>query len=264
MIRPGENVGRFMNVRFVPVLLATLSLTACGPKTVKSMFFPERYSTTTTVEFHDGGRSMTQTLRYQCKIIDETDSLAANTLVDVQGERHWLKRTDGSILVLGHLNPCPWTTAPAGNAHEDLFPQQQRFDDDSYLFDSADKPSRVDVLSTQALFATERAPWASGARVDAAKGAADATLHHAFPGLAALDPHSLTGRYVGGSAKVFRLTHGTHCDPTPSGVVVLSSNNRCNFVMPCRGRRERTSRSRAERRRAGFPSGQTAPSPGSR
>src|SRR5688572_28769448 len=64
-------------VRIAP-FVAFLLLAACGPKSIVSTIFPERQTLSSTVVFDDAAGRTPQTIRYSCKIIDQTDSIAAN------------------------------------------------------------------------------------------------------------------------------------------------------------------------------------------
>src|SRR4051812_41742177 len=100
-----------MQLRRLLPLGLLMALAACGPKTVISSLFPLRYAATTVVDFHDRGMASRQTVVSKCKVVDQTDSIALGYLTPITGERHWLRRADGSLWVLGLLSPCRWRTA---------------------------------------------------------------------------------------------------------------------------------------------------------
>lgn len=105
--------------RLLTIILAASSLTACGPRTLRSWLFPETYTVSSTIEFRmPNGSVRTQTQRYRCKIMDTTDAINGSLGVDSVGDRHWLKYPNGSVLIVGALQPCRWTTTPKRGLYE--------------------------------------------------------------------------------------------------------------------------------------------------
>ena len=171
-----------------------LGLGACGPRTIRSMIFPERYLVESTMAYVDGGRVRQQTVVTQCVVRDVSDS--ANNVpfsYEIDGETHWIPREAGGILVLqlsGHY-PCLWQQAPAPGseqrAPERVF-RNHLFG--SWLIDDVKDPRRIEDINTAELFAEhEGYPrlLSFTARVVSGKRPTRA-LEAAFPGV-----HRLSG-----------------------------------------------------------------------
>lgn len=173
-------------------LIAAFGLTACGPRTVVSTFFPERYVVESTMEYFDGGRIRRQTTVTKCVVRDVSDSINnVPTLYTIEGEPHWIKPTGGGILVIevgGHY-PCLWDEEPTPGieAHPPEYMLEKGFFG-SWLVDDINRPQRIEVLNTPELFVRhEGYPQLRSFTVRVVKGARPSrTLETAFPGLARL------------------------------------------------------------------------------
>jgi hypothetical protein len=140
----------------IACLLAATGLTACGPRTIHSMFLPQRYVVESTMEYVEGGRVLSQTQLTRCVVRDVSDSMNNDpTIYDVEGEPHWIKSAGGGILVLevlGHY-PCLWEAAPAVGTEAN--PPEQALKMalyGSWLIDDVNRPQRIEVLNTAELF----------------------------------------------------------------------------------------------------------------
>lgn len=150
--------------RILIVILALPLLAACGPKTITSMLFPTRYGATTVVDFQGDGRDVRQAVVTRCRIIDQSDSVSQVALaIDARGEPHWLRRTDGSLWILGPLEPCRWgVEGPRGHpAYQPIQPVRgdtappgvHRLSSSlTYRIDDPSAPRRADAYRTEALF----------------------------------------------------------------------------------------------------------------
>jgi len=231
---------------------ASLLLAGCGPKSIVSTLFPEKHTVSSTVTFDDAGRRTTQTIRYHCKIIDQTDSIAANIARESEGEAHWLKRSDGRVLVLSPLESCDVGRRKVGDTRA-IDPEGIARDAESFVFDDAVRPVEIRVLSTRALFEGPE-PRIASARIKLVKTApATYTLAAAFPGLATLteplppdaDKRATPGAtFAGVLARVYELTPNSTCetDAKGPGPIQLPVGHACQFLNPCKGAGGRTSR----------------------
>lgn len=231
-------------------LAALLLLSACGPRTVFSLLFPERYSVTSTIEVIKEAGIWRQALTTGCSVVDQSDSIAQNYHVAADGDPHWVKRKDGSILVLGDLSPCMWTEAPALGTRKDLVQLAKRPGrwprrlPPSYLFDSAVAPTKVDLLDTNRLIGSSAARPLKLAELTVTDAPPDYGLANAFPGLrtlkgargrrewgvgAVIEP----GTFIGIAARVTKLVPGTTCGTKSKGPVVLQPGNLCGFIIDC-------------------------------
>lgn len=255
------------------IVLFALALAGCGPKTIVSILNPTRYHATTVVDFSDRGQVTRQTVVSGCKVIDQTDSVAANTATTITGERHWTRRSDGSLWVLGLLEPCRWgvdgppppgfkpvTAAPLILGREDG--DWRLAETLTYRFDNADAPTRLETYSTRALFdggvegLSARGQISSGGEIitdslraafpwltlasarDKAKG--ELTREQKRQGVLAPVPET---RFEGFTAKAVQLRGGAVCpaaDPRAVGPIVLDSDAKCGFVTDCYPGREVT------------------------
>lgn len=256
-----------MRRALIPLLLL-IPLAACGPRTVVSMMFPTTYAATTVVDFIDGDRTLRQTVVTACRVVDQTDSIAANSKTTVTGERHWIRREDGSVWVLGLLDACRWGPdgPPDHAAFKALYPdigyrgrpEALRLGPSlTYRFDDPVRPTRLDTWRTEALFTDGADGLRVAAQVAPGGGSPTETLPAAFPFLAEVEaanraareadrdqpvhrrPARLSpGRFMGMTAVAEQL-RGEGC-VTPDaeagveGPVVLAADARCQLGGDCR------------------------------
>ena len=235
--------------RLLTIILAASSLTACGPRTLRSWLFPETYTVSSTIEFRmPNGSLRTQTQRYRCKIMDTTDAINGSLGVDSVGDRHWLKYPNGSVLIVGALQPCRWTTTPKRGLYEKEpmdAPSNTGYPGslDTVIFDNADHPLRAVVYSTQDLIKS-RTIISGSPLVFTGRQPSAPRLKNTFPGLYDL---VLTGGVRGGSGgeksnllpqhfsgvvvRVFKLDDGSDCGAAPGGaIVVIGQESPCRDV----------------------------------
>ena len=188
-------------------LLAATGLTACGPRTIHSTFFPERYVVESTVELAEGGQIWRQTQVTRCVVRDVSDSINnVPTIYEVDGEPHWIKPAGGGILILevsGHF-PCLWEKAPAPGT--EAHPPEHALKwahFGSWLIDDVDRPQRIEVLKTDELFVRhEGYPQLRSFTVRVVEGGRPTrALEDVFPGVHTLgDGSSATRRSAAGIA----------------------------------------------------------------
>lgn len=255
--------------RALPALVLSLALAACGPKTIVSSLFPTRYAVTTVLDFNDNGRVSRQTVVTACKVVDQTDSIAANTNTDVTGERHWIRRADGSLWLVGLLDACRW--GPKGPRGDHAFrPLSATYDyaqpdrswpvppSYSYRYDDPARPTQVEIYETRRLFGDGAQGLRLTGRLAAAGETPTDTLRAAFPFLASVDAHAKAARakaknqpsgyrdystspgaFVGFAATAVQLSHGACPTPDPGaeGPVPLEPTAECQYADPCRADR---------------------------
>lgn len=123
----------------------------CGPRTIKSMLFPLRYTVESKLTYEYGGQVHTQTLNSRCVVRDVSDSINnVPFTTDRQGDNHWIRLGHGAVLLLPIGPECSWqTSAPMGAALDDSFPQFQR---DTLWFENGHAPTKILTLSTPQLW----------------------------------------------------------------------------------------------------------------
>lgn len=201
-----------------------------------------------TATFDDNGRITTQSNNVRCEYFRMTDDGKAQIGYQpgIEGDRHWAKRPDGSIIVFAELHPC--MEHAALNDREDVKigndPSISR-GNETYVFDSSDAPTKVDVLTGNAFTEPNDSPLVlksvSVARTDAPT--ATHRLAEAFPGLAKIVPDNqhmglgadiYPGSFIGVRAEASQLAANTNCGTSAtSGVVILPSGDYCAFINDC-------------------------------
>ena len=243
------STGWFCLKKLATIMIAATLLGGCGPRTLRSWFFPETYTVSSTIEFRmPDGSLRAQTQRYRCKIIDTTDAINGSLMVEPVGDRHWIKYPNGSILIVGALQPCLWTTPPERGLTAPA--PVSDYDDGGYshetqtaLFDNSISPSKVSLYRTydvvQAGIVIASSPTIFTGRKPSAPG-----LKRAFPGIESL---ILTGGARGGggwhasdlkpqhfsgiTVRVFKLNEGTDCKISDdASVVEIGQDSPCRDV----------------------------------
>lgn len=231
------------------VLSVAAGVAACGPRTLLTWVAPESYSTFVTLDLAPlNGPPERQTQRYRCGILDASDSLIPIIKLEQVGSPFWRRGADGSIMIVGDLRPCRWADLPKRGLKGPLGPPPARgprgnmFFGDTYVFDNATAPTKVDVLVTNQLFdpAYGRIRNAS---FDIKRRKRSDGLESGFPGLAdlraeippvnsvsALEP----GLFSGVAAKAYRLS-GVDCGDEPR---VLTVPNACLVWEDCTSTRK--------------------------
>ena len=201
-----------------------------------------------TAIFEDNGRVTTQSNTVRCEYSAMTEDGRAQIgyQPDIEGDRHWAKRSDGSIIVFAELHPC-MKNAALGD-HEDVAigndPSMSR-SNETYVFDSSDEPTKVDVFTGNAFTQPNDhllvLKSVSVARTDAPE--LTHGLAQAFPGLAKIVPDEqhmrlgtniFPGSFVGVTAQVSQLAANTKCGTSAtSGLVNLASGDHCVFINDC-------------------------------
>ncbi len=228
---------------FISALILLVS--ACGPKTIVSSLFPLKYAVVTEMTFDDDGAVSRQAVVSACSIVDQTDSIAANFNTTVTGERHWLRRADGSLWVFGLMGVCRWHEKPPPGAYQDVGPPPPKGADAAgapqvrlsrsltYRYDDPVSPERVDAYWTHALFAGRVDGLTVSARMAGAEGAPTDTLRATFPYLSAAPGEGrdaeLRGRFFGVSAEAEALTEAKCPAPNPSAAspIILERSEPC-------------------------------------
>lgn len=238
---------------FWALILVATALGGCTPRNVVSALFPTKYAVISTVTFEDGGNRSIQTVIHRCKIVDQTGSISMGSGKTVSGDRHWLRRADGSLLILGRLAPCP-VDGPDPGFTSTYDPERWRVEEDSYLFDNAERPRSVQVFDTHALFDDGDTRILQAAFEVLPDRPATHTWETAFRGRDTLPPSSslekgggaplAPGIFVGVTAEVAQLTEESRCESPDNadGPVLLPHDSACRFLNGCRGAGDATSR----------------------
>jgi len=246
------------------------ALLGCGPVTLWTSLFPLEYNVETTLTFAGRGGPTTQHTVTHCRVVDARDSLAANMEPTSVGERLWFRDADGGLLLLSSLDPCRWAFAeslpplgrplplaarndPTRAADALLVP-----DADTWRFDDATDPSRIDVFATVAMF-HPLATVTTGV-MSITDAPVTTTLDAVFPWLmvaeaaheAAMEEHKRTGEttmsrpasfsFEGVIAEVFALRNGAACptpDTTAEGPILLDAGESCGSLAVCEPGQER-------------------------
>ena len=234
--------------RFLFVLALLPLLAACGPRTLLSMLAPTRYTVESTVVFKVDGRLVPQTLAEGCTSVDQTDSVGGGLATGYNGEHHWLKRADGSILVLGDLHPCRFLENHLSADHERLTVSDPRtmryaYSQPSLLFDNAAAPTRVDVLSTIALMTPAQGLVADGDVRLVGGESTSGSLKQAFPALKSVLKTGTIGSgwgslltepgFSGLTTRVYQMAPGTTCETKGEGLQFLPVTTDCRFINDC-------------------------------
>jgi hypothetical protein len=192
---------------------------------------------------------------YNCRQIRQANSIrcsvAGSGLSGVldhsraDGDRHWLKQDDGSIIIFPDYQSCSTELAPeqqldvlkGGNT-----PESQ--DDVTLVFDSSDNPTKVDVYSPAAFAVPEKGSLLRS--VTLARSDSQPTpdgLAKAFPGMerflarrgeAPSETAAASRVFIGLAATATHLAPNTDCGAkSSSGVVLLPPGNRCIFFNDC-------------------------------
>jgi len=229
------------------VLLVAAGVTACGPRTLRTWVAPESYSTYVTLDLATpGGPLERQTQRYRCKILDASDSLIPTIELAQEGSPFWRRGADGSIMIVGDLRPCRWADRPKRGLKGPLSPPPVRGPDnmffgDTYVFDSATAPTKVDVLVTDKLFDPAYGRIQNASFAIRRQKRSD-SLKRGFPGLTALAAETPpvnvvsaleSGLFSGVAAKAYRLSGGpagVDCGDEPQ---ILTVPNKCLVWEEC-------------------------------
>ncbi len=226
------------------VLSIAAGVTACGPRTLRTWVAPKSYSTYVTLDLVMlDGPPERQTQRYRCSILDTSDSLTPIISLEQDGSPFWRRGADGSIMIVGDLRPCRWADRPKRGLKGPLGPPSKMgsrgnmFFGDTYVFDSATAPTKVDVLVTNQLFEPTYGRI-QNASFNIKRQRRSDDLESGFPGLAdlraetppvnivsALEP----GLFSGVAAKAYRLS-GVDCGDEPR---ILTIPNACLVWEDC-------------------------------
>lgn len=200
------------------------------------------------VDFHDNGQVVRQTLVSRCEVIDQSDSVSYKSVaIHTKGEPHWVRRADGSLWLLGSLDPCRWGLEGPGDYRE-FAPLRPDAGTDgeplvrplnpslTYRIDDPAKPGRVDAYRTKVLFGS----GAEGLKIDAQMAPAGErvtkALAAAFPVPAGMERRkgdrasAWAIRFVGVTAEVFDMGREP-CEGAglaQRGPVLVAGGSRCN------------------------------------
>ncbi|MFN3667977.1 MAG: hypothetical protein ACK4VY_01575 [Brevundimonas sp.] len=168
-------------------LSPALLLSGCGPESVRSALNPVRYAVRSDVEVRIEGQARRGAFVQRCSISDQTDSIVGMVLTDIQGDSPWFTTPDGGILIVGGLSPCGWwEKRPApGTMVDGLRPDLPAVQTTvTWLFDSAERPTRVDVYRAPALMGADGPLAVTAATMTVVSERPGAGLRRAFPGAA--------------------------------------------------------------------------------
>jgi hypothetical protein len=201
-----------------------------------------------TATFDDNGRTTTQSNTVRCEYSSMTGDGRAQIgyQPDIEGDRHWAKRADGSIIVFAELHPCIINAALNDRKDVEIGndPSMNR-SNETYVFDSSDMPTKVDVFTGNAFTQPNDLllvlKSVSVVRTDAPT--ATPRLAEAFPGLAKIIPDNqhmglgadiFPGSFIGVRAEASQLAVNTKCGTSAtSGIVILPSSDGCVFINDC-------------------------------
>lgn len=201
-----------------------------------------------TAIFDDNGRITTQSNTVRCQYFGMTGDGRAQIgyQPDIEGDRHWAKRPDGSIIVFAELHPCMKNAALDDREDVEIGndPSMNR-SNETYVFDSSDAPTKVDVLTGNAFTEPNDRllvlKSVSVVRTDAPP--ATHRLAEAFPGMAKILPDDqqrslgadiFPGSFIGVRAEASQLAASTKCGTSAtSGIVILPSGDDCVFINDC-------------------------------
>lgn len=226
-------------------LAILLSLSACERVSWSGPTIADGVSVA-TIRYN--GRRIVQTNPVSCRVKGLTDGVAPiGDISMIEGDRHWLRRDDGSIIIFPAFPACLKKGGDPGRSADVTAAASRRYpyDDTTYVFDSATTPSSVDLYDGRAFMSA----GAAGELVSVElKGGAQPMRHDlpsAFPGLTRIVPSGPLGteglgadlksdRYVGVRATAIQLAPGTRCGTTARrGVVILAKDDECQFVNHC-------------------------------
>jgi hypothetical protein len=230
------------------VLSVAAGVAACGPRTLRTWIAPESYSTYVTLDLVTlDGPPERQTQRFNCGILDASDSLIPIIKLEQEGSPFWRRGADGSIMIVGDLRPCRWADRPKRGLKGSLGPPPARgpggnlFFGDTYVFDSATAPTKVDVLVTEQLFDPAYGRIQNASFSIKRQKRSD-SLDSGFPGLAdlraetppvnsvsALEP----GLFTGVAAKAYRVSGGPAGVDCGDQVQILTIPNKCLVWEEC-------------------------------
>jgi hypothetical protein len=201
-----------------------------------------------TAIFDYNGKKIIQANTFQCEVVDINDGIVhIGSDPRIEGDRHWLKRSDGSIVVFPEFQTCMNDAKPGDQ--QEVMTREGRFtslSDATYVFDNADNPTKVDILTADAFAGSESNSLLRSVTL----ARADSTLTHglakAFPGLDKIVPDQkrmatngpgsdiFGGIFIGVMAQATVLAPNTKCgtDAT-TGVVILPEGDGCSFINEC-------------------------------
>lgn len=201
-----------------------------------------------TAVFDDNGRITKQSNIVRCQYVDMTSDGRAVIPYqpEIDGDRHWVKRPDGSIIIFAELHPC--MNNAALHDREDVKigsdPAMSR-SNETYVFDSSVAPTKVDVLTGNA-FTEPNARKLVLKSVSIVRTDAPQATHRlalAFPGMAKMVPDPkqdslgadiVPGSFIGLRAEATQLAANTNCGiAATSGIYFLPSNDSCVFINDC-------------------------------
>ena len=196
------------------------------------------------------GRRIAQTNVVRCRYVGMNDGIVKiGKAPIVEGDHHWVKRDDGSIVVFPRFNACLEPSAPLdvrNNVTKEFDWWSGENARVTYVFDRADRPTKVDLYSKAAAIDKDRNPYVESVTLERSEAEVTHALAKAFPGLAGIVPDRkrmalngtgadlISGAFVGVQATSFALAPGSNClADARDDVVILPRGHRCGYINDC-------------------------------
>jgi len=226
-------------------LISACLLVSCG----KLPGSPPMIEATSTAIFKYNGQRLTQANAVRCEMVGMNDGVVhIGSAPRIEGDRHWFKRADGSIIIFPEFDSCIDTAAIPGESREVMHPNGvfEPQSHETFVFNSSESPTLVDILAAN----TFTSPTDQSILQSVILTRADVPLTHnlaiAFPGLAKMAPDPdqpatgvpggdvFAGNFLGVQARATILASNTKCGTNAvTGVVILSERDACRFVNEC-------------------------------
>ncbi len=230
------------------LLLSAALLVGCNSSEGSSES-PKTAQFMSTAKFSYEGREITQENPVHCEFVGLNDGIVhIGRAPWIEGDRHWLKRSDGSIIIFPEFQSC-MEGAELGERREVMAREEHLapLSHETYVFDSSDKPTKVDILTADAFASAVGDSVLRSVSLTRADNPLTHRLATAFPGLGKIVPEPdpiLTeglgadmypGMFVGVQAKASILAPNTKCGTSATtGVVILPERDGCQFVNDCK------------------------------
>jgi hypothetical protein len=222
---------------------------------------PKTAQFVSTAKFFYEGSEVTQENPVHCKFVNlkqlvslKGDLAHRRAVLWVDGDRHWLKRRDGSIIIFPQFQSCidgaePGERREVMTREEHLAP----LSDETFVFDRSYKPTKVDILTADAFASAAEDSVLRSVTLTRADNPLTKRLAKEFPSFEQTAPESdplrtqglgadmNPGMFVGVQAKAFILASNTKCGTSATvGVVILPEQDRCRFVNDCKRSDQKT------------------------
>lgn len=235
------------NSRTLAILLPVLLLFACNRGGEPSNSSGKIQIISTAVfDYH--GERLTQASSVRCEYVNVSDGVVhIGRAPWVEGDRHWLKRTDGTIIILPEFESCVEHAQPGEQL--DAMTMNGHFaarSEETYVFNNVRAPTQVDVLTPDAFASAGSEPILRSVTLTRADSPPTNNLAKAFPGLEKIAslPDGMRageirgaifpGMFLGVQAEATILAPNTKCGTDAAGgVVILPEADACRFVNDC-------------------------------